>query len=75
MNTNRKYLSLKCSKWVNEYLNVLLLVMSPSSAMLLYVKHYDNPFSPDMLAPAMIPVQLVNMTANTVEKDMTELVL
>lgn len=31
--------------------------------------------APDMLAPAMIPVQLVNKTANTVAKDMTELVL
>lgn len=30
---------------------------------------------PDMLAPAMIPVQLVNMTANTVAKDITVLVL
>lgn len=35
----------------------------------------QNEFQPDMLAPAMIPVQLVNMTANTVAKDVTEFVL
>lgn len=32
-------------------------------------------FVPDMLAPAMMPVQLVNITANTVAKDIIVLVL
>lgn len=32
-------------------------------------------FVPDMLAPAIMPVQLVNITANTVAKDIIVLVL
>lgn len=38
-------------------------------------KQKCSDFVPDMLAPAMMPVQLVNIMANTVAKDIIVLVL